>query len=68
MQKILRTDINKTKNSQDFCKVIFLMNGKKQIWFQSIKKVVRKCQETTDLFHYFQYVEKYSSFYYNIKI
>ena len=65
MQKILRTNINKIKNSQDFFNVIFVMNGKKQMWFQSIKKVV-KCQETTDLFHYFQYVEKYLSFYYNI--
>ena len=36
----------------------FLMNGQKQMWFQSIKKVISKCQETTDLF---QYVEKYLS-------
>ena len=27
---------------------------KKQMWFQSIKRVVSKYQETTDLFHYFQ--------------
>ena len=36
----------------------FLMNGQKQMWFQSIKKVISKCQETTDLF---QHVEKYLS-------
>ena len=40
-------------------KISLLMNGKKQMWFQSIKMVIRKCQETIDLFYYFQYVERY---------
>ena len=35
------------------------MNGKKQMWFLSIKKVVSKCKKTTNLFHYLQYVGKY---------
>ena len=39
--------------------VSFLMNGKKQISFQFIKKVINKCQETTELFHNFHDVEKY---------
>ena len=28
---------------------------KGQIWFQSIKKMISKCQEAADLFHYFKY-------------
>ena len=34
------------------------MNGKRQMWFQFIKRVISKCLETKDLFHYFQYVNK----------
>ena len=32
---------------------------KKAKQFPSIKRIIRKCQETNDLFHYFQYIEKY---------
>ena len=34
-------------------RVSLLTNGTKQTRFQSIKKVIRKCQETIDLLHYF---------------
>ena len=47
-------------------KVSFLMNGKKQMWFQLIKKVISKCHETTDLFCYFQYLERYLNVFYLI--
>ena len=49
------------KTIRDFTskKISFLMNGKKQMWFQSIKKVISKCQETSELLNYFRYVEKY---------
>ena len=34
------------------------MNGKKANVVSDHKKVIGKCQEFTDLFHYFQYVER----------
>ena len=41
------------------------MNRKKQLWFQSIKRVINRCEETTDLLHYFQYVEIFERLLYN---
>ena len=37
------------------------------MWFQPIKKVIRKCQETTDLFHYFQKIFEHNLFEFFIK-
>ena len=31
-----------------------------KMWFQFIEYVISKCEETADMFHYFQYVEKYN--------
>ena len=43
-------------------KVSSLINWEKELWVWFIINVINKCQETTALFHCFQYVVKYLKF------